>query len=159
VERLRSAARTLRKALAGEGFPVADGEMQIVPLIVGDERATMSLCEAALQRGVFAQAIRPPTVPAGTSRLRLATMASHTTEELKMAARVLGEAARAIGLDPAAMGTRVVADRTAVDEDEPEESYLPVAAGERRANAPFDVEGRAGAPFDVERETAIARAA
>ena len=57
------------------------------------------------------------------------------------------------------MGTRVVADRTAVDEDEPEESYLPVAAGERRANAPFDVEGRAGAPFDVERETAIARAA
>jgi glycine C-acetyltransferase/8-amino-7-oxononanoate synthase len=159
VERLRSAARTLRKALAGEGFPVADGEIQIVPLIAGDERATMSLCEAALQRGVFAQAIRPPTVPAGTSRLRLATMASHTTEELKMAARVLGEAARAIGLDPAAMGTRVVADRTAVDEDEREESYPPVAAGERRANAPFDIEGRAGAPFDVERETAIARAA
>ena len=159
VERLRSAARTLRKALAGEGFPVADGEIQIVPLIAGDERATMSLCEAALQRGVFAQAIRPPTVPAGTSRLRLATMASHTTEELKMAARVLGEAARAIGLDPAAMGTRVVADRTAVDEDEREESYPPVAAGERRANAPFDIEGRAGAPFDVERETAVARAA
>jgi len=159
VERLRSAARTVRNALAGEGFPVADGEMQIVPLIVGDEHAAMSLCNEALQRGVFAQAIRPPTVPAGTSRLRLATMASHTTEELKMAARVLGEAARAIGLDPAAMGTRVVADRTAVDEDEPEESYLPVAAGERRANAPFDVEGRAGAPFDVERETAIARAA
>jgi hypothetical protein len=47
---------------------------------------------------VFAQAIRPPTVPAGTSRLRLAVMASHTTSELREAARVLAgclpEAAR-----------------------------------------------------------------
>jgi glycine C-acetyltransferase/8-amino-7-oxononanoate synthase len=41
---------------------------------------------------VFAQAIRPPTVPAGTSRLRLAVMASHTKSELRDAARVLAEA-------------------------------------------------------------------
>ena len=83
VERLRSDARTLRGALAGEGFPVPDGEMQIVPLIVGDERTAMRLCQEALERGVFAQAIRPPTVPAGTSRLRLTAMASHTPEELR----------------------------------------------------------------------------
>ena len=38
----------------------------------------MEACERALERGVFAQAIRPPTVPDGTSRLRLAVMASHT---------------------------------------------------------------------------------
>src|SRR6202023_2737798 len=37
VERLRSNARALRRALADEGFPVAESEMQIVPLIVGDE--------------------------------------------------------------------------------------------------------------------------
>ena len=53
----------------------------------------MRICEAALERGVFAQAIRPPTVPAGTSRLRLAVMASHTNDELRDAARVLGRAA------------------------------------------------------------------
>ena len=41
-------------------------------------RWPMRICEAALERGVFAQAIRPPTVPDGTSRLRLAVMASHT---------------------------------------------------------------------------------
>ena len=52
--------------------------MHIVPLIVGDERTAMRLCQEALERGVFAQAIRPPTVPAGTSRLRLTAMASHT---------------------------------------------------------------------------------
>jgi glycine C-acetyltransferase/8-amino-7-oxononanoate synthase len=149
VERLRSAARTMRKALAAEGFSVEDGEMQIVPLIVGDEHAAMRLCKEALERGVFAQAIRPPTVPAGTSRLRLATMASHTAEELRMAARALGEAARGIGLDPAAMGPRVLAQRTVVDEHEPEEPYLPMAARERQARA----------PFDVERESSIPRAA
>ena len=53
-------------------------ETQIVPLIVGDAGLAMRICEAALEQGVFAQAIRPPTVPEGTSRLRLAVMASHT---------------------------------------------------------------------------------
>jgi hypothetical protein len=157
---------------------VTEQETQIVPLLVGDEHAAMRLCKEVLERGVFAQAIRPPTVPAGTSRLRLAAMASHTTEELRMAARALGEAARGMGLDPAAMGPRMVADRTAVGERETKEPYLPVIAGERggdgRAGAPFDVERRAAefdagpvsadesrprAPFDVERESSVARAA
>jgi 8-amino-7-oxononanoate synthase len=159
VERLRSAALTLRRALALEGFPVAEQEMQIVPLLVGDEHAAMRLCKEALERGVFAQAIRPPTVPAGTSRLRLATMASHTAEELKLAARTLGEAARGIGLDPATMGPRVIADPTDVDERDTEEPYLPVAAGEHRGGAPFDLEIAGDAPFDMERESSVARAA
>ena len=161
VERLRSAARTLRRALALEGFPVAEQEMQIVPLLVGDEHAALRFCKAALERGVFAQAIRPPTVPAGTSRLRLAAMASHTAEELKLAARVLGEAARETGLEPAAMGPQVIADPPNLDEHETEEPYLPVTAGEhrQRGGAPFDLEGAANAPFDLERESSVARAA
>jgi 8-amino-7-oxononanoate synthase len=106
VQRLRSAASALRHALAAEGFPVDPGEMHIVPLVIGDERVTMRFCQGALERGVFAQAIRPPTVPAGTSRLRLAVMASHTASELVAAARTLGETAREQGLDPAALGPR-----------------------------------------------------
>ena len=77
--------------------------MHIVPLIVGDERAAMRLCQEAIERGVFAQAIRPPTVPGGSSRLRLTAMASHTASELEMAASVFGEAARALGLEPASL--------------------------------------------------------
>jgi 8-amino-7-oxononanoate synthase len=105
VADLRRAARTLRRALAGQGFAVRDGEMHIVPLVVGDSGKTVRMCEAALERGVFAQAIRPPTVPSGTSRLRLAAMAGHSDAELRAAAKALADAARAVGLDPAAIGS------------------------------------------------------
>lgn len=105
VARLHEAARTLRKALVIEGFTVAEGDMHIVPLVVGDSEDAVRLCEAALERSVFAQAIRPPTVPEGTSRLRLSVMASHTAEELRDAAKALAAAARAAGLDPSSIGS------------------------------------------------------
>jgi glycine C-acetyltransferase/8-amino-7-oxononanoate synthase len=62
----------------------------------------MRVCEAAIEGGVFAQAIRPPTVAPGTSRLRLAVMATHTREELRGAARTLGRAALSAGFRPGA---------------------------------------------------------
>ena len=101
VDRLRANADVLRAELAREGFDVAGSSTQIIPLIVGDAGTAMRVCEAALERGVFAQAIRPPTVPAGTSRLRLAVMATHTKDELREAARVLGRAALQAGFRPA----------------------------------------------------------
>ncbi len=72
VEKLQANADALRDELAREGFDVAGSTTQIVPLIVGDAQMAMRICELAIEQGVFAQAIRPPTVPAGTSRLRLA---------------------------------------------------------------------------------------
>jgi 8-amino-7-oxononanoate synthase len=98
VERLQANARTMRDALLTEGLPLAASQTQIVPVIVGDPEATLQLCELALERGVFAQGIRPPTVPEGTSRLRLTVMATHRGAELRRAAKVLGNAARQIGL-------------------------------------------------------------
>jgi 8-amino-7-oxononanoate synthase len=95
IDRLRANADALRAELAHEGFDVTGSTTQIVPLIVGDAGRAMRICETALEQGVFAQAIRPPTVPEGTSRLRLAVMASHSPEELREAARVLGRAVRA----------------------------------------------------------------
>ena len=167
VQRLRSNARVLRRALAAEGFPVADEEMHIVPLIIGEERAAMRMCQEAIERGVFAQAIRPPTVPAGTSRLRLTAMASHTATDLALAAGVLGEVARKLGLDPESMAPP---EPEPVREREPE---IPVEAHEdiyaRLATVTAmesqmeadDVaaESRSTAPFDIERETATTRAA
>ena len=61
----------------------------------------LALCQGALERGVFAQAIRPPSVPAGSARLRLTAMASHTPAELRRAARALRERRARLGLEPA----------------------------------------------------------
>ncbi len=100
VTKLAANAAALRGELAHEGFDVAPAGTQIVPVIVGEAELAMKICEAALTSGVFAQAIRPPTVPPMTSRLRLAAMASHKEEELRAAARTIAGAARAAGFDP-----------------------------------------------------------
>jgi glycine C-acetyltransferase/8-amino-7-oxononanoate synthase len=100
VHRLQENSRALRRQLEREGFDVGASRTQIVPLVLGDAGLAMEVCEGALERGVFAQAIRPPTVPPGTSRLRLAVMASHREEELLTAARTLARVARGAGFDP-----------------------------------------------------------
>jgi 8-amino-7-oxononanoate synthase len=101
VRRLHANAATLREGLRAEGLQAGGGESQIVPLEVGEAKPTMALCERLLERGVFAQGIRPPTVPPGSSRLRFSVMASHEEAELREAARQAGEAAREVGLTPA----------------------------------------------------------
>lgn len=98
VERLQANAATLRGGLGAEGLAIDRSSSQIVPLEVGDAERTMDLCELILERGVFAQGIRPPTVPEGSSRLRFTVMASHTPDELERAAKLVGAAAREIGL-------------------------------------------------------------
>jgi 8-amino-7-oxononanoate synthase len=134
VDKLQANADALRGQLAREGFEVTGSQTHIVPLIVGDAHLAMRVCEAALERGVFAQAIRPPTVPEGTSRLRLAVMASHTRSELRDAARTLARAALAAGFQPGA------ADPIAAAQD-----------AARVATAPFDAEV---APVEPLREAA-----
>jgi glycine C-acetyltransferase/8-amino-7-oxononanoate synthase len=182
VQRLRSNARALRRALAAQGFPVSDQDMHIVPLIVGDERDAMRLCQEGIERGVFAQAIRPPTVADGTSRLRLTVMASHTASDLRMAAGILGDAAVRLGLDPAAMGAAEPEVEVQLQQDDDvhadDGAYADALdmAARRDDDAhgwapPFDVERDSAqaagpttpygpsAPFDLERETAASRAA
>jgi glycine C-acetyltransferase/8-amino-7-oxononanoate synthase len=143
VDRLHANAEVLRAELAREGFDVSGSTTQIVPIIVGDASTAMRVCEAALERGVFAQAIRPPTVPQGTSRLRLAVMSTHTKDELREAARVLGRAALQAGFRPA--------------------TAMPVAAAHeaihdanQAANALFDAEAPDNAPISIRRASRAA---
>lgn len=67
----------------------------IVPVILGDEQAALDASAALLERGLLVPAIRPPTVPPGTSRLRLAISAAHTDEMLSSLVSALDE----LGLD------------------------------------------------------------
>jgi 8-amino-7-oxononanoate synthase len=101
VERLGRNATILRAALAALGLEPTASTTQIVPLEIGEAEPTMALCERALERGVFAQGIRPPTVPEGSSRLRFTVMATHAPAELERAAREVAAAARELGLVPA----------------------------------------------------------
>lgn len=85
VARLRENAMLLRSCLAGARLPSPEGETPIVPIAVGDAGKTVALSERLLEAGVFIQAIRPPTVPEGTSRLRATVSAAHTGEDIRTA--------------------------------------------------------------------------
>jgi 8-amino-7-oxononanoate synthase len=102
VEKLRANADALRDGLAREGFEVSGAAAHVVPLVVGDADRAARMVEYALEQGVFTEAIRPPSVPEGTARVRLAVMASHTRAELRDAAAVLGRAALRAGFRPGA---------------------------------------------------------
>jgi 8-amino-7-oxononanoate synthase len=98
VGQLQRNASVLRDALMAQGLDVGSSRAQIVPVVVGGAATAVALCERALEGRVFAQAIRPPTVPEGTSRLRLSVMANHRADDLCAAARVIARAARDLRL-------------------------------------------------------------
>lgn len=75
------------------------GQSPIFPVVVGDDARVMECCERLLERGFYAQGIRPPTVPRGTARMRFALMATHTSEDLDGALEELSTLVRA-GLIP-----------------------------------------------------------
>ncbi len=99
IGRLRRNAATLRAALAANGLEPGGAGAQIMPVAVGDPDRAVAICRRALDAGVYAQAIRPPTVPEGTSRLRLTVLADHEPDELTEAAAILTRSFRAVSAD------------------------------------------------------------
>jgi 8-amino-7-oxononanoate synthase len=84
--RLAALAGQLRAALQARGFDTLASSTQIVPAVIGDAAATLNAAQHMAQAGALAIAIRPPTVPAGTARLRFALSTALTDAEF---ARVL----------------------------------------------------------------------
>jgi 8-amino-7-oxononanoate synthase len=85
LAKLRDNASVLRNALGVPG----DDAMPIVPVVAGEPQQAMALERAMLDAGYLVQAVRPPTVPAGTSRVRLVASAAHTEAELRGAGAAL----------------------------------------------------------------------
>ncbi len=81
--RLAAHADRLRARLGAAGIDTARSATQIVPAIIGEAGAALALAEALAADGILAAAIRPPTVPPGTSRLRLALSAAHGEEDIE----------------------------------------------------------------------------
>jgi len=84
LERARVADLALRFRLGARalGFDTGASTTQIVPLIAGSNHAALTLSQRLREAGFFATAIRPPTVPAGTARLRLAFTAAHREADI-----------------------------------------------------------------------------
>jgi 8-amino-7-oxononanoate synthase len=91
----RNAAR-LRAGLTGLGLHVP-GDTHILPVMIGDNAGALALAAALAERGVLAHAIRPPTVPTGTARLRVTPMATHTDAQIDRATGAFADALRAVG--------------------------------------------------------------
>ena len=106
VERLQSNAVTLREALGvGAAADAAAPAAHIVPLVVGSAEAAMALSERLLAQGIFAQGIRPPTVPEGSSRIRFTVMATHDPEQLRNAGATALRLAAELGVPGSAAPT------------------------------------------------------
>lgn len=93
-ERERSAGLLARAARLGGllrngGLDVPNVESQILPVVIGDADTTVGVMQDLLNDGIYVAAIRPPTVPRGTSRLRVSLMATHTDEQVDRAAAAI----------------------------------------------------------------------
>lgn len=84
----------LRAGLSDLGFPVTQAPSAVVPLVLGSEERARDVARALAERKIYAPAIRPPTVPAGTSRLRFCVRADHTAEQIDL---LLNQLRRCIG--------------------------------------------------------------
>ncbi len=90
-EALWDNCRRLATGLRALGFHIGESASPILPLIIGEAAKCMRFSEQLFERGVFAQGIRPPTVPEGTSRLRITLMATHTRAHIERALAVFTE--------------------------------------------------------------------
>ncbi|WP_122038697.1 8-amino-7-oxononanoate synthase [Asaia bogorensis] len=92
--KLRQNAALLRQRLNEAGIDTGGSTTQIIPVMIGDEEATLALAETLEKQGLLTIAIRPPTVPAGSARLRLALSASHDEAAINRLADALTGALR-----------------------------------------------------------------
>jgi 8-amino-7-oxononanoate synthase len=80
-----------RAQLRAEGFDVPESEAPIISIILGGPDLAVSFSDKLMERNIFVSAIRPPTVPPGTSRLRISMMATHARDDLKQALNCIAE--------------------------------------------------------------------
>lgn len=89
--RLAELTRNLRARLAERGWQLGVGASQIVPVVVGDSARALALSARLRGAGYYVPAIRPPSVPLGTARLRISLSAAHTPEQIEGLVTALGQ--------------------------------------------------------------------
>jgi 8-amino-7-oxononanoate synthase len=90
-------AAYLRRGLEAQGFTIG-GDTHILPILLGDNARTVAFAAALRGHGVLVHAIRPPTVPRGTARLRVTPIATHTRAQLDRALDAFAAVGRELGV-------------------------------------------------------------
>ncbi|MDO8465648.1 MAG: 8-amino-7-oxononanoate synthase [Gallionella sp.] len=93
-EHLRGLIAQLRNGLSDLRWPLMPSGTAIQPLLIGDNHAALALSEALRERGIWVAAIRPPTVPQGTARLRITLSAAHSAADVTRLLEALYELAQ-----------------------------------------------------------------
>ncbi|MEW6543008.1 MAG: 8-amino-7-oxononanoate synthase [Nitrospirota bacterium] len=96
--RLWDNRKRLHAGLTALGFRTTDTQSPIMPVLIGDAERTVALADRLLQLGVYAPAIRPPTVPQETSRIRTTVTADHRPEHIDRALAAFRQAGSELGL-------------------------------------------------------------
>lgn len=81
-KRLWGNVKYVRDGIKNLGLNTLNSTSQIIPIIIGDEEKTIKISKTLFDRGLFIVAIRPPTIPKGTSRLRISITSAHTRQHL-----------------------------------------------------------------------------
>jgi 8-amino-7-oxononanoate synthase len=100
-ERLHALAARMKAGLARRGFDVSRVVAPIFPVVLGSEERALAASRALRARGFFVRAIRPPTVPRGTSRLRVALTAGHSEAQVDAFLGALDEVLPGLPAEPA----------------------------------------------------------
>ncbi len=97
-ERLWENLRYINNAVRKLGFNTLESETPILPIKIGSSKKAMAFSKALLESGIYVSAIRPPTVPEGSARLRITLMASHTKTQIDQLLEQLAVIGRRLGI-------------------------------------------------------------
>ncbi len=90
-ERLHKNIKYFRKQIASSNLKLQESTTPIQSIIIGDNQETLRFSDELVQRGILVIAIRPPTVPANTARLRITLCSEHSFEQIDTLASALHE--------------------------------------------------------------------
>ena len=97
-KRLLENASIMRDGLKDTGFETMDSHTQIIPILTGDSDIACEMMDLLMDEGIYALAIRPPSVPEGTARLRVTVTSEHSQDDLNKAIAAFKKCGKKVGL-------------------------------------------------------------
>ena len=98
IERVNEIGDYMRGEFQRLGFNTGDSQTPIIPIIIGDESATLLIWRLLFEEGVYTNPVPPPAVPPNLSLLRTSYMATHTEEQLDRILDAFEQAGRKLGV-------------------------------------------------------------